>query len=147
MQHTGSMSSTTLSLRGVWRVRSSDGKYELDVDAPGSLFEALERSGAFGAEGLFFRENNRAAAELARRNFVFSREIDIAPSFLPDASARVLLEADGLDTLATIRVNGAEVARTANMHRRYRFDVGALLRAGSNRVEIEFADAPAYIEA
>lgn len=141
------MSSTTLSLCGAWRVRSTDGKYELDVDAPGSLFQALERAGAFGPEGLFFRENNRAAEGLARRTYVFSREIDIDPTFLPDASARVFLEADGLDTLATIRVNGAEAARTANMHRRYRFDVGALLRAGSNRFEIEFADAPAYIEA
>ena len=37
---------------------------------------------------------------------------------------------DGLDTVATVELNGAVVGRTANMHRSYRFDVAHLLRAG-----------------
>lgn len=45
---------------------------------------------------------------------------------------------DGLDTLATVLLNGTEVARTANMHRSYRFDVTDLLRDGSNELEVRF---------
>jgi len=46
---------------------------------------------------------------------------------------------DGLDTLATITLNGTEVASTANMHRRYRFDVNEAIQAGPNELVIDFA--------
>lgn len=48
------------------------------------------------------------------------------------------LVADGLDTAATIRLNGHEVGRTANQHRSYRFDVGSLLQEGENDLVIDF---------
>jgi beta-mannosidase len=48
---------------------------------------------------------------------------------------------DGLDTLARIVLNGQEVARTANMHRRYRYDVTGVLREGENELVVEF-DSP-----
>ena len=54
---------------------------------------------------------------------------------------RVDLVAEGLDTVATITLNGATVARTRNQHRSYRFDVRALLRPTGNELEIAF-DAP-----
>jgi beta-mannosidase len=55
------------------------------------------------------------------------------------------LVADGLDTAATITLNGHEVARTANQHRSYRFDIRPFLVEGTNelivdlRSPIEFA--------
>lgn len=45
---------------------------------------------------------------------------------------------DGLDTIATIVLNNTEVARTANQHRSYRFDVADLLVAGENTLEVRF---------
>lgn len=53
---------------------------------------------------------------------------------------------DGLDTLATISVNGTEIATTANMHRRYRFEVGALATTGPNSLEIVFASATEHCD-
>jgi beta-mannosidase len=52
----------------------------------------------------------------------------------------------GLDTVATVTVNGTEVARTANMHREYRFPVTSLLRPGENTVEVRFDSAYRYTE-
>jgi beta-mannosidase len=49
------------------------------------------------------------------------------------------LFAEGLDTVATIELNGTVVARTANMHRSYRFAVASLLRPGPNRLAVTFA--------
>jgi beta-mannosidase len=60
--------------------------------------------------------------------------------------SRVELVFDGLDTLATVTFNGVEIARTENMHRRYRFDVTGLVRAGSNDLSIVFASAAQYCE-
>ena len=51
------------------------------------------------------------------------------------------LVADGLDTVATIELNGTVVAETANMHRSYRFDVASLLRPGRNELAVTFASA------
>ncbi|MCU1560158.1 glycoside hydrolase family 2 protein [Mycetocola sp.] len=48
------------------------------------------------------------------------------------------LVADGLDTAATVTLNGREVARTRNQHRGYRFDVTALLREGKNELTVDF---------
>ncbi|HEY5783138.1 MAG TPA: glycoside hydrolase family 2 protein [Microlunatus sp.] len=44
----------------------------------------------------------------------------------------------GLDTIAAVLLNGTEIARTANQHRSYRFDVTAALRDGDNDLEVRF---------
>jgi len=61
------------------------------------------------------------------------------PSLL--AKQRIDLHCEGLDTVATVRVNGAEVGRSRNMHRPHRFDVTDALHPGENEIVIEFASA------
>jgi len=56
-----------------------------------------------------------------------------------DGSARHDLVAYGLDTVATVLLNGEVVARTENQHRSYRWPVAALLRDGANELVVEFA--------
>ncbi|KAB1931677.1 glycoside hydrolase family 2 protein [Micromonospora sp. ALFpr18c] len=60
---------------------------------------------------------------------------------------RIDLVCAGLDTVATISVNGVEVGRTENMHRSYRFDVRSLLRDGDNDLIVTFDSAYRYAEA
>jgi len=57
---------------------------------------------------------------------------------------RIDLAADGLDTVATIELNGREIAKTANMHVGYRFDVKPHLKPGKNTLAITFASAEHY---
>ena len=45
---------------------------------------------------------------------------------------------EGLDTVARVELNGVLVAETRNMHRTYRFDVGALLQEGPNTLAVTF---------
>lgn len=54
----------------------------------------------------------------------------------------VELLAEGLDTVATVQLDGVELGRTANMHRSYRFDVTDRLAAGEHTLTVTFA-APA----
>jgi beta-mannosidase len=56
------------------------------------------------------------------------------------------LVCDGLDTVATVVLNGTEIARTANMHRQYRFPVTSGLRPGENAIEVRFESAYRYAE-
>jgi beta-mannosidase len=59
---------------------------------------------------------------------------------------RVDMVFDGLDTVATVELDGAELGRTANMHRSYRFDVRHKLR-GPAELAVRFDSALEYAEA
>lgn len=61
------------------------------------------------------------------------------------ADERVELVADGLDTVATVRLNGRLVARTDNMFTGHRWSVKPFLRAGANELAIHFGSAMKYI--
>ncbi|MGG7464837.1 glycoside hydrolase family 2 protein [Plantibacter sp. YIM 135347] len=60
---------------------------------------------------------------------------------------RVVLAFDGLDTIATVTVNGTVVARTENMHRRYEVPIAAELVDGANAIAVRFDSAWVFAEA
>lgn len=59
---------------------------------------------------------------------------------------RVDLAFDGLDTVATVRLNGTQVLRSANMHRSYRVDVHRLV-GEDNELVVDLASALEHAEA
>ncbi|MET1017956.1 MAG: glycoside hydrolase family 2 protein [Leifsonia flava] len=59
-------------------------------------------------------------------------------SWAPTDAQRHDLVADGLDTAATLTLNGTVIGRTQNQHRGYRFDIGALLVDGANELVVDF---------
>ncbi|QJU55736.1 glycoside hydrolase family 2 protein [Herbiconiux sp. KACC 21604] len=67
-------------------------------------------------------------------------------SWSDDASDRVDLVADGLDTVATVALNGVAVAATRNQHRSWRWDVRHLLREGVNELVVTFGSALDHAE-
>ncbi|MFE9750990.1 glycoside hydrolase family 2 protein [Saccharothrix saharensis] len=62
------------------------------------------------------------------------------------AGERVELVFDGIDTVATVELNGEVLGRTANMHRGYRFDVAGSLRDGDNDLTVTLWSALAHAE-
>ncbi|MDA0565607.1 glycoside hydrolase family 2 protein [Streptomonospora sp. S1-112] len=52
---------------------------------------------------------------------------------------RVDLVCDGLDTVARVLLNGTEVGRARNQHRRHRFDLRPALRGNGNELEVAFS--------
>ena len=62
---------------------------------------------------------------------------------IPKAAANrnYFLKFHGLDTLATIRINGAIKLQTKNMHRSYLLDITAELTSGDVKLEVDF-EAP-----
>ena len=57
------------------------------------------------------------------------------------------LVADGLDTLATVFINGQQIAATENMFIGYRWPVKKYLKPGANEIEIRFVNPMETIEA
>lgn len=98
------------------------GEVQLDLLAAGLIDDPFD-----GA-------NETAQAWIGYCDWQYSTTFD----WVGDDSDRHDLVADGLDTAATITLNGVEVARTRNQHRSYRFDVGSLLVDGPNELVVEF---------
>jgi beta-mannosidase len=65
---------------------------------------------------------------------------------VPEGFERTDLVFEGLDTVATVALDGRDLGGTRNMHRSYRFDVTGLVRPGSE-VSVRFASAYAEAEA
>ncbi|MDG4792633.1 glycoside hydrolase family 2 protein [Micromonospora sp. WMMD1082] len=88
-------------------------------------------------------DNETALAWIGRTDWVYETTFD-----RPGGDhQRVELVCAGLDTVATVTVNGVEVGRTENMHRGYRFDVTSLSRAEGNTLAVRFDSAYRYAEA
>lgn len=91
----------------------------------------------------FLDDNERALTWIGRTDWVYETTFDHEPG----GADRVDLVCAGLDTVATVRLNGVEVGRTENMHRGYRFDVRTALRPGANTLTVRFDSAYRYAEA
>ncbi|MET9495641.1 glycoside hydrolase family 2 protein [Streptomyces sp. NPDC006552] len=84
----------------------------------------------------FIGRNEREIAWVGRRAWTYTRDLGAAQT-ATGAHERTDLVFDGLDTVARIVLDGAELGRTRNMHRSYRFDVTG--RAGELSVTFDSA--------
>lgn len=80
---------------------------------------------------------------ISDRTWVYRRTFDMPPEVLAHRQIRLCCE--GLDTLATLWLNGRKLATTGNMFRTYELDVRRHLRQGENTLRVEFASARAYL--
>lgn len=127
-----------LSLNGAWTLVIPGSEFgPVPAAVPGSVYHDLLTAGKIPDP--FYRDNETEALKLMEHEFHYSRAFDLDAGLL-DSDA-VLLRCEGLDTLATVWINGREAGRADNMHRTWEFDVKPLLHAGGNTVEVVF-DSP-----
>ena len=92
-----------------------------------------------------FWANNEADLQWIEHRDWEYRTTFSAPAELFDGE-EIELAADGLDTIATVRLNGHEIGRTENMFVAHRWSVKSLLRPGENELTVRFGSALKYIE-
>jgi len=106
----------------------------LPVEAPADTFLALHAAGRIPHP--FAPDGEKACAWVKDREWWWRTEFAAPPTA---AGERVELVFEGLDTFATIWLNGVEIGSTANMFLEWRFDIGALLRHDcANRLAVRF---------
>ncbi len=91
----------------------------------------------------YLDENELSLDWIGHQQWRYRTTIDWTPS----DDERVDLVCDGLDTVATVLLNGSEIGRFANQHRSYRIPVTDILQAGANLLEVVFDSAWAYARA
>jgi beta-mannosidase len=131
-----------LSINGEWRVAQVGGKIKIPAQVPGCIHTDLIAAGKIPDP--YYRDNELKLQWIGEVDWVYSRGFTVRAALLKHE--KVLLRCEGLDTLATIRINNVEVARTNNMFRTWEFDVKALLKPGRNTIEIQFDSTIPYIK-
>ena len=129
-----------IELAGAWRLRKSDEEETIRATVPGCVHTELLAAKKIPEP--FYRDNEHDIQWVGESEWVYSRTFSVSKAAL--TRDRVLLRCEGLDTLATISINGKRVAKTDNMFRTYEFDVKSRLVAGKNEISIHFANAVAY---
>ena len=130
-----------LSLNGTWQLEAEGSDHKIDTSVPGSVYSDLLKAGEIPDP--FWRDNEMKVLPLMEQDYRYSRKFDVPAAIL--SRGHILLRCHGLDTLASIRINGQAVGNTDNMHRTWLFDVKSLLKTGENEIEISFASPTKYI--
>jgi len=125
----------TLDLTGRWTLRQEGKAGTIPAVVPGCVHMDLLRAKRIPDPN--WRDNELKLQWIGRANWTYEREFVVSRELL--ANPRILLRCEGLDTFATIWINGRQLAATDNMFRTWEFDVRRLLRAGRNVIRVGFA--------
>lgn len=133
----------TLDLDGAWRLHQDARKIDIPAKVPGVVQTDLMRAGIIPDP--FFGTNERDVQWINDLPWSYTRSFDVPASFL--AQPHIVLRCEGLDTVATVKINGREVARPVNQFRTWEFDAKPFLRPGRNDIEVSFATLQSYMDA
>lgn len=128
------------SLSGKWNFRQKDTAEWLPATVPGGVHTDLMAAGKIPDP--FVGDNEKRVAWVAESDWEY--QVHFTPEADVLALPQVFLVCDGLDTLATVRLNGIELGKTDNMFREYRWDVKTNLKPGENVLEVLFASPVRY---
>jgi beta-mannosidase len=139
---------TARTLHTGWSLRSTAGPVPpgiaaVDVPAtvPGTVHTDLLAAGLIVDP--YLDANEHLLAWIGQADWSYASSFD----WQPDGHDRHELVFAGLDTVATVLLNGEVVAETRNQHRTYRVAVDGRLREGSNDLEVRFGSPVAYADA
>ncbi|ELY99146.1 beta-mannosidase [Natrialba aegyptia] len=125
------------SLNGSWKFRQSKTDRWFDASVPGGVYTDLFNAGEIPDP--YYADNELDLQWVGKSDWVYRRTVTLDDDFLDED--RIRLRCAGLDTVATVRINGEIVGEAANMHRKYEFDVDDVLTPGENQIAIAF-DSP-----
>ena len=100
----------TLTLSGAWNLDIPGSAFpRVNATVPGSVYHDLLTAGLIPDP--FYRDNENEALKIMDHDFIYSRCFTVPAELLQNDA--VVLHCDGLDTLATITINGQKVAQGA----------------------------------
>jgi beta-mannosidase len=133
----------TLDLGGTaWTLQQAGQSDKLPAQVPGDHYSDLLRAGKIPDP--YYRDNNTAVQWAAQKGWTYQRTFEVTPQQL--AMKNVELVCHGLDTWATVTLNGTKLGSTNNMFRTWVYDVQKALKPGTNDLQIQFQPLPEKAE-
>lgn len=132
---------TQFTIDSGWTFGQSDKNERYPATVPGCVHTDLYHNSLIPEP--YYGQNEAKLQWIERRDWVYTTTFD-----LPDGvhnSEHVDLVVDGLDTLATVALNGRVILESSNMFIGLRHSVRELLKETGNVLEIHFANPMDYI--
>ena len=131
-----------LDLGGDWQVSQVSKDNWLAATVPGCVHTDL-----LAAEKIpdpFYRQSEKAVQWVGESDWTYKRTFHVPDDVLKNDC--ILLHCEGLDTLATIKINDREIGQANNMFRLWEYDLKPYLKAGDNFIEVTFESPFAYFK-
>ena len=123
-----------VELHAGWRFREAGKAGWHPAAVPGCVHTDLLKNGLI--EDPFYRDNEKRLQWIGKTDWEYETTFRVAPELL--ARRHVELVFEGLDTYATVTLNGAPLLSADNMFRTWRADAKGALRAGDNTLRVVF---------
>jgi beta-mannosidase len=124
------------SLAGSWEFRQAGSEEWLPGSVPGGVHTDLLALDLIPDP--FAADNEKRVQWVAESDWDYRYRFSCSPEIL--AKEKIFLVCDGLDTLATVVLNGHELGRCDNMFRRYEWEIKSFLNhEGNNELTISFS--------
>jgi len=130
-----------VDLGGDWWLKRAGEEGSVPARVPGCVHTDLLAAGKI--EDPFYRDNEDREQWISEADWVYGRTFEVPAEML--RHDRVLLRCEGLDTLATVTLNGRRVGQGENMFRLWEMNVKDSLRAGANSLEVSFSSPVQYV--
>ncbi len=124
-----------------WQFRQTGTTAWLPAQVPGGVHTDLLALGQIPDP--FVGDNEKRVAWVAESDWEYRLSFSVAPALA--GRKQIWLVCDGLDTLASLQLNGKPLGSADNMFRQYRFNVTSLLQAEDNELSIQFASPVQHI--
>ena len=131
-----------LTLSGDWSVKRTNTDFEIPAVVPGDIYGDLMRNKKIPDP--YYRDNELKLQWIGESDWIYSRIFEIDESILK--FDKVLLHCDGLDTLASVKINDNLIAETNNMFLEHEWDIKKYLEPGINEISVLFKSAHKYCE-
>ena len=92
----------------------------------------------------FFRDNEKKLQWIEKKNWEYKTSFQVTPEALKKNNAALVF--DGLDTYATVYLNGKQILKANNMFRQWRVDVKKYLNPGTNKLVVVFLSAQNVVD-
>ncbi|XP_062621903.1 beta-mannosidase-like [Saccostrea cucullata] len=115
----------TTSLNGVWIVSNEQKNINITGQVPGSMYTALINNNVI--QDPYYRDNDLKYRWIGRDDWMYSRVFNVTSEMM--RMTNVKLVSEGLDTFATVMINGHLVGETDNMFLQYVMDIKPYIKS------------------
>ncbi|MGV9204203.1 MAG: glycosyl hydrolase 2 galactose-binding domain-containing protein [Promethearchaeia archaeon] len=122
----------TISLDGKWTLKHPKNDINIDIEIPGSVYEALINNNII--EDPFYGENEHDMEWIYESDWELSIEFEVKQEFLE--YDEIFLQFSGIDTISRIFLNYQMLGSTEDMFLEYKFEVAELLKSGVNKLSV-----------
>lgn len=123
-----------------WELITQD-REVFDTQIPGSVYSTLFEHGKIADP--YWRDNEEKVFDLSEKNYEYHLKFDVDETLY--GKQAIILEFEGIDTLADIYLNGAFLGHTENMHRCWKYNVSDCLKREENDLKVKLYSPVYYI--